>query len=78
MTSHFGVDPVLAMLVRLGDAVPEPDDVTPGWVYPVIFFALFAVTILLWLSMRKQLKKIRFEEAPDPAVDPPRSGDSTS
>jgi hypothetical protein len=55
--------PLLTM-IRLLDDVPEPDEVTPGWVYPVVFFGLVLATLLLWLSMRKQLKKVRFDENP--------------
>ena len=66
----------LAVLVPLLDDVPEPEDVTPGWIYALVIIGLFVVTILLWLSMRKQLGKIRFDDGSttsqdrDPA-DPP-------
>ena len=35
---------------------------TPGWIYALVIIGLFAVTILLWFSMRKQLRKIRFDD----------------
>ena len=66
--------PVLrTILVPLLDDVPQPQDVTPGWIYAVVIIGLFAVTVLLWLSMRKQLGKIRFSEDPenDEAQEPP-------
>ena len=59
------------------DPVPEPSDVTPGWLGFGFLMALVAATILLWFSMRKQLRKIRFDEDPDaseagkaPAAEP--------
>ena len=56
--------PVLA-IVPLLDPVPEPGEVKPGLVAALVVGALILVTILLWLSMRKQLGKIRFQEEPD-------------
>ena len=50
-------------LVRLGEAaLPADDDIKPGWVAFGIVVALCVATTLLWLNMRKQLGKIRFEE----------------
>jgi hypothetical protein len=60
MTSLLGAPPVFSILVPLADKVPDPEDVAPGWIYAVVIIGLFVVTILLWLSMRKQLGKIRF------------------
>ena len=31
-----------------------------------MFLALAVATVLLWLSFRRQLKKVNFEEEPDP------------
>ena len=62
-----------AVAARLLDPVPAPEDVTPGWGALVLFASLFVVTTLLWLSMRKQLGKIRFEEEPDTPPDQPAS-----
>ena len=77
MTSLL-TDSVLTVLVPLLDEVPEAKDVHTGWFYVLVFFGLIAATVLLWLSMRKQLKKIRFEEQPaakngDDQQDPPAS-----
>ena len=69
--------PLLTM-VRLLDDVPEPDEVTPGWVYPLVFFGLVLATLLLWLSMRKQLKKVRFDETPDGTATPDAPGTAGS
>ena len=65
--------PLLTM-VRLLDDVPEPDEVTPGWVYPVVFFGLVLATLLLWFSMRKQLKKVHFDESPEGTGTPEGPG----
>jgi hypothetical protein len=62
MSSLLTAPVLLQILVPLLDDVPEPEDVTPGWIYALVIIGLFAVTILLWFSMRKQLKKIRFDD----------------
>ncbi len=69
--------PALAVLLPLVDDVPDPEDVTPGWVYAVVIIGLFAVTVLLWMSMRKQLGKIRFDDT-DRDETPPRDGQAGS
>jgi len=61
---------VLLALAQLQDQVTDEEDVTAGWIYPAVFFALVAVTVLLWLSMRKQLKKIRFPDNDQPGSEP--------
>ena len=57
-----------AALVRLSqvDDAPPPSEIKPDWVALVLVLALCAVTVLLWLSMRKQLGKINFEEKDTP------------
>ena len=62
MTSLLSAPTLLSIQVPLLDPVPEANEVTPGWVYAVVVIGLFLVTILLWLSMRKQLGKIRFDD----------------
>ena len=53
-------------LARLAvDVEPDRADIKPGWVALVIVLALAVLTALLWLSMRKQLAKVRFEEQQD-------------
>ncbi len=47
------------------DEVPAPEDVRPGWIAMGSFFLLFAVTILLWMNMRKQIGKIKFDDGVD-------------
>jgi hypothetical protein len=52
------------------DEVPDPDDVRPGWIALGSFLLLAFVTVLLWLSMRKQLRRIDFDEEGDaPGAD---------
>jgi hypothetical protein len=46
---------------------PNPKDVKAGWTAFAIFIGLCVAVTLLWLSFRKQLKKIDFEEEPDEA-----------
>ena len=55
----------MSVLAAAG-TVEEPAGVGPGWVAFVVVVALCVVTVLLWLSMRKQLGKIRFEEQETP------------
>ncbi len=68
MISLLSAPVLLSIQVPLADETPDPADVAPGWIYAIVLFGLFAVTILLWLSMRKQLGKIRFKE--DPPSEP--------
>jgi hypothetical protein len=56
---------VWMMLVPLAQKVPDPEDVKAGWLGFGVFLALAAAVVLLWLSMRRHLKKIDFEEKPD-------------
>jgi hypothetical protein len=50
----------------LARKAPDPADVKPGWLGFGMFLALAVATVLLWLSMRRQLRKVRFEEEPLP------------
>jgi hypothetical protein len=61
---------VLSVTAVLAAKGPDPNDVKAGWVGFAVFLALAIAVVLLWLSFRKQLKKINFEEEPDqPAPD---------
>ena len=60
------------VIVPLVDKAPDPADVKPGWLGLGVVLALAVAVALLWFSMRKQLKKIDFEETPDSA---PRTGE---
>jgi hypothetical protein len=58
--------------VVLATQGPNPKDVVAGWTAFAIFIGLCVAVLLLWLSFRKQLKKIDFEEEPD---EPRSKGD---
>lgn len=58
-----------AVAVPLAKQIPDPEDVTAGWLGFAVFLALAVAVVLLWLSMRRQLKKIDFEEKPDPSAE---------
>jgi hypothetical protein len=55
------------------DEVPDPEDVRPGWIALGSFLLLAFVTVLLWLSMRKQLRRIDFDEDGEPPADADRA-----
>ena len=70
-----GVEVVAGILTHVAagadGAASGRTGVGPGWVAFVVVVALCVATTLLWLNMRKQLKKIRFDEVPDdPATGP--------
>jgi hypothetical protein len=58
------MSPLLNLSVFLSDELdPEiEENLTPGWVGALVILGLIAVTILLWLSMRRQFRKIRFDQ----------------
>ena len=60
----------VVLALPLGVKAPDPADVKPGWLGFGLFLALAVATVLLWLSMRKQLKKVDFVEEPDPEPQP--------
>ena len=49
---------------------PNPADVKQGTWGLVLFLGLAVAVVLLWLSFRKQLGKIDFEEEPDKPAKP--------
>jgi hypothetical protein len=57
---------VLGAVLPLVDKAPDPSEVGQGWLGFVVFLGLAVAVVLLWLSFRKQLKKIDFEEKPTP------------
>jgi hypothetical protein len=63
------------VIVPMLDDVPSPSEVKPGWVAVILMVSLVLGTILLWLSMRRQLRKVTFKEAPD-SPDSPDSPDA--
>ena len=56
--------------VVLASSPPPDKDVKAGWVAFGLFIALAVAVFLLWMSFRKQLKKIDFEEEPDEPARP--------
>ena len=64
-----------ATVVLLGaDDKLDPEieeNLTPGWIGALVILGLIVATLLLWLSMRRQFRKIRIE-------DEPADGGSTS
>ncbi len=65
MTATLLLSSALAIVLPLVDAMPDPQDVKPGWIAMGLMILLFVVTVLLWLSMRRQLKKINFDDGVD-------------
>ena len=67
---------LLAVLVPLVDKAPDPADVKPGWLGFGVFLALAVAVAFLWFSMRKQLRKVDFEEEPDQPEQTHPNGDT--
>jgi hypothetical protein len=66
------VDVVTAMVVRLAqDPVPADDQVRPGYIALGLMILMCVATFLLWMNMRKQIRKIDFEETEDEKSSPP-------
>jgi hypothetical protein len=63
-------------MISLQAAEIDPNVAKPGWVALLIVLALGAATVLLWFSMRKQLKRIDVDR--DGADDPAPSGGPAS
>jgi hypothetical protein len=54
---------LLGQVIADADLDPEiEENLTPGWVGALVIIGLIVITVLLWLSMRRQFRKIRFEE----------------
>lgn len=71
---------VLAALPFLVEEGPAPEDVKAGWLGFSVWIALVVAVVILGFSLRKQLKRVNFEEEPDPndAADPTESDERTS
>ena len=65
-----------ALVLPLAVKGPDPADVKPGWLGFGVFLALAVAVVFLWFSMRKQLRKVDFEEEPDAPEKPKTNGDS--
>ncbi len=64
----------LAGVRRALDESPAAEDIKPGWIALALVIGLGVATVLLWLSMRKRLGKIRFEDRSRPGGDGPAGG----
>jgi hypothetical protein len=53
---------VWTVLVPLAQETPKPEDVKAGWVAFAVFLALGLAVVFLWFSLRKQLRRVNFEE----------------
>jgi len=69
-----GMNVVWVLVPMVLDKPPNPADVKAGWVAFGVFIALAVAVVLLWLSFRRQLKKIDFDE--DATVRPRRGARS--
>jgi hypothetical protein len=56
---------LVRVLVPLADKPPDPSQVGQGLIGFVVFLFLAIATVLLWLSFRRQLRKVNFEEQPE-------------
>lgn len=63
----------LQLLLLVVEEAPDAKDVKAGWVAFGIFFGLAAVLVLLWFSLRKQMRRVKenrdagvFGDAPRP------------
>ncbi|MFZ5846276.1 MAG: hypothetical protein ACOYX5_02725 [Actinomycetota bacterium] len=71
-----------AALVPFNQDIPDPEDVTAGGVGAVVLVLLALAVVVLILSFRKQLKKVRFDqpeghtEQDEDAPEQPENGGS--
>ena len=63
------VVPLSTLAAQVG---PDPKDVKQGWLGFGVFLALAVAVVLLWLSFRRQLKKVDFVEEPAAPGSRPR------
>ena len=59
------LDALLVALPTLLEKSPEPEDVKAGWIGFGVFLALVAAVVVLSLSLRKHLGRVKFEEKRD-------------
>jgi hypothetical protein len=62
MSATSTVQAAWAVVVTIAEKGPDPADVKPGWLGFGVFLALAVAVVLLWLSLRKQLRKVHFDE----------------
>jgi hypothetical protein len=67
----------LAAVLPLAAKDPSPQDVNPLWYWFGIFVFLAVATVLLWLSLRKHLKRVDFPVDGDDAQRPDNGASPT-
>jgi hypothetical protein len=73
MSTLLHLSVLLALPAWSDEVDPEiEENLTPGWVGALVIVGLIVVTVLLWLSMRRQFRKIRFDQ--DETPDEPDRG----
>lgn len=53
---------VWSVLVPLAQKPPPASKVKPGWIWGVVVAALIVAVVFLYFSMRKQLRRVNFDE----------------
>jgi hypothetical protein len=61
---------VSSLVTLLAKPPPNPNDVVGGWVAFCVVLAMGAAVVFLYFSLKKQLGKVNFDEAPDPRQAP--------
>ena len=65
MNTFSAAGDLFGALSPLVDKPPDPSEVGQGWIGFLVFVFLAVATVLLWLSFRRQLRKVDFEEQPE-------------
>jgi len=60
---------LVIFLASQPDPVPAEDQVRPGWIALGLMVLMCVATFLLWMNMRKQIKKIDFDDSDPDAGD---------
>jgi hypothetical protein len=68
---------LISPLILSATAGPEPEDVKAGWTALVIVLLMVAATVLLALSLGKQLRKAQAAKDAGAYGDPPASTDDS-
>jgi len=68
------------LLILVAEEAPDAKDVKAGWIAFGLFLGLAAVVVLLWFSMRKQLRRTQANRAAgvfgdEPGGDTPADSD---
>ena len=68
------------LLILVAEEAPDAKDVKAGWVAFGLFLGLAAVLVLLWFSLRKQMRRVRENRdagvfGDEPAANEPADSD---